>query len=72
MVRVITVLIILVLSYFFSKLDAQSNIISPCSLTTYKQFNFWEGSWNTYDFENKLIGQNNVKEMPDDCTIREN
>ncbi|AUC14117.1 hypothetical protein BTO06_02610 [Tenacibaculum sp. SZ-18] len=72
MVRVITVLIILVLSYFFSELDAQSNNISPCSLTTYKQFNSWKGSWNAYDFENKLIRQNNIKEMPDTCIIREN
>lgn len=72
MVRVITVLVMLVLSYFFSKLDAQNNNTSPCSSTEYNQFNFWIGNWNVYDSENKLIGQNNIKEMPNACTIQEN
>ncbi len=72
MIRVFTVLVMLVLSYFFTKLDAQNNNTTPCSSPEYQQFDFWVGNWNVYDSKDKLIGKNNIIAMPNACTIQEN
>lgn len=72
MVRVITVLVMLVLSYFFGKLDAQNSNTTPCSSPEYQQFDFWVGNWNVYDTKDKLIGQNKIVTMPNACAIQEN
>ncbi|TCP21901.1 hypothetical protein EV195_11514 [Tenacibaculum skagerrakense] len=71
MFRVITVLVMLVLSFFFTKLEAQ-NTTSPCSSPEYQQFDFWVGNWNVYNTKNQLIGENNIVTMPNACTIQEN
>ncbi|CAL2058969.1 hypothetical protein [Tenacibaculum sp. 190524A05c] len=72
MVRVITVLVMLVLSYFFGKLDAQNSNTTPCSSPEYQQFDFWVGNWNVYDTKDQLIGKNKIVPMPNACTIQEN
>lgn len=72
MVRVITVVFTIVLSYFFSKVDAQNSKAAPCSSPEYEQFDFWVGEWNVYNAKDVLIGNNVIEPMKNACTLQEN
>lgn len=72
MIRFITYLITLLLLFFMSLLDAQNTSKLTCSANEYNQFNFWIGEWNVYDNNDKLIGENIIKSMPNACAIQEN
>ena len=43
-----------------------------CSGENYEQFDFWEGNWNVYDTNGKLIGTNKLVKMQNNCVLQEN
>ncbi|WP_075341045.1 hypothetical protein [Tenacibaculum agarivorans] len=72
MIRIIIFLLTFVFSFFFSNLKAQNSTTVPCNSKEYHQFDFWVGTWNVFDVNNKLIGQNTIIQMPNACAIQEN
>lgn len=46
---------------------------SSCSGSEYRQFDFWVGDWNAYDFDNpnKIAAHLRVDLILDDCVLRE-
>lgn len=46
---------------------------SSCAAPEYRQFDFWIGDWNTYDFgdPNKLVAHLRVDPILDGCVLRE-
>lgn len=72
MIRVIVYTTIFIITAFFSMANAQTKTTIPCSSPEYAQFNFWVGNWDVYNTDNKLIGRNHVKQVPNACAIQEN
>lgn len=46
---------------------------TACTTAKYRQFDFFTGDWDTYDFTDstKIIARNHVSRMLDGCAIRE-
>ena len=45
---------------------------TPCSTDVHDQFDFWVGTWDVYDPEGQLVGQNRIEEIHGGCALREN
>ena len=63
MVRLITYFLFLITVFISSNIIGQNQTKSPCFGEKYSQFDFWEGSWNVYNTQNKLIGTNKLIKM---------
>ena len=72
MTRIITFVLLTLLSFTTSKMVSQNKNAVPCSSKEYKQFDFWVGNWNVYNTKNQLIGTNNIVKVPNACAIQEN
>ena len=72
--RFITTLLTLLMIYFLSIFSSSAQNQKPkfCSSEKYKQFDFWEGDWNVYNVEGKLIGTNKLIKMYNNCVMQEN
>ena len=45
----------------------------PCKYdSAYQTLNFWVGNWNVYDLDGKLVGEDKVEKILNDCAIIEN
>ncbi len=55
-----------------SMLAQPSNAACPCCSDTYRQFDFWLGSWEVYNKAGKKVGENRVVSMQDSCVLQEN
>ncbi|QMU64636.1 MAG: hypothetical protein GKR88_10275 [Flavobacteriaceae bacterium] len=51
---------------------SQKSTKNPCDAEVYAQFNFWAGSWNVYNTDDKLIGTNRVVKLQNNCLLQEN
>ena len=72
MARLITYFLFLITVFISSNIIGQNQTKSPCSGEKYSQFDFWEGSWNVYNTQNKLIGTNKLIKMQNNCVMQEN
>lgn len=72
MLRTITFLVLLFCASISSELLSQNAKKLPCSDEKHQQFDFWEGSWNVYDINGKLIGTNKLVKMQNNCVMQEN
>ncbi|MAD96847.1 MAG: hypothetical protein CMB99_05905 [Flavobacteriaceae bacterium] len=71
--RYITYLLLSLCIYFTSTFTSFSQNQPPnCSGEPYKQFDFWEGSWNVFDVQGNLIGTNKLIKMQNNCVMQEN
>lgn len=72
MIRIIIYISIFVITLFSTVVSAQNTQKIPCTAKEYSQFNFWLGNWEVYNTDGKLIGTNNVVNIPNACGIQEN
>lgn len=54
--------------------DIRAQSASPCSccIPEARQFDFWIGTWETYQPDGKLAGKNTIVVMQDSCVLQEN
>lgn len=72
MTRFITYITFLILSVSTGTVVSQNVKKAPCAGDKYNEFNFWEGKWNVYNTNGKLIGTNHLKKMQSNCVMQEN
>lgn len=72
MLRTITFLVLFLSTSISNELLSQNAKKIPCSGEKYQQFDFWEGNWNVYDVNGKLIGTNKLVKMQNNCVMQEN
>lgn len=44
---------------------------APCTDAEYRQFDFWLGEWDVYDFNGTFMEQNSIEKSADGCMIHE-
>ena len=72
MSRLIALLAIIISCTISDFTYSQTSKKAPCSGEKYSQFDFWEGNWNVYNSEGKLVGTNELIKMQNNCVMQEN
>ena len=63
---------LLILGLLFSiSLTAQNNNCNCCT-EKHQEFDFWLGSWETYNPDGTLAGTNEIDKIQGKCVLREN
>lgn len=64
-------LFVFCLTLFSLCLNAQTDGCNCCT-EKHQEFDFWEGSWETFTPDGKLAGTNEIDKIQDKCILREN
>ena len=51
--------------------DAAEDTPAPCSDDVYRQFDFWIGTWDVYNPQDKLVGTNEITAIHGGCALHE-
>lgn len=62
-------LLLIILTISHINIFAQSDC--ACCTDNHNQFDFWVGDWNVYDTTGKLIGENLIVKLEDNCLVNE-
>lgn len=64
-------LLLLFPAYFFAQSPTSGDC--PCCTEQHKQFDFWEGNWETFKTgTDTLLGTNHILKLQDQCILQEN
>ncbi len=66
MLRIIPLALLFVATASFGQSPA-----CPCCTDHHQGFDFWVGNWNVYDTTGKLVGENEIVKLEDNCIINE-